>query len=155
MVLFGFFPTIRGLFEDRLSYLHWQGAKGSIPGACHEGDIATLEQLLRKKGSSVAVNLETDKGVTPLAIAAAAGHLDVIAALLKAGANVNLTMKVGAFCRYCWRWCWRLASVATGPSGCASHNQHPLTHGPHHPPPLLSMSHLGPGRENGPILRQD
>jgi hypothetical protein len=72
----------------------WQGAKGSLPEACRVGDVAAVNLLLAKKKGAAAVNLETEDGVTPLAIAAAGDHLEVIAALLKAGANVNLTMKV-------------------------------------------------------------
>jgi hypothetical protein len=72
-----------------------QGAKGSLPEACRLGDVARVNKALGKKaGSAAAVNIETEAGVTPLAIAADGGHLEVIATLLKAGANVNQTMKV-------------------------------------------------------------
>ena len=50
------------------------------------GEIQTVRDLLR---TGVAVNQKNTIGMTPLMLAAGAGHIDVIKALLTAGADPN------------------------------------------------------------------
>mmetsp|Transcript_9957 Transcript_9957/g.24503 ORF Transcript_9957/g.24503 Transcript_9957/m.24503 type:complete len:225 (-) Transcript_9957:46-720(-) len=64
-----------------------------LMSAAHNGDVATVEKLL-KAGAKVDGGAITEMSgrkilTTPLLVAAMAGHAAVIAALLKAGANVD------------------------------------------------------------------
>ncbi len=62
-------------------FQRWQ-----LHDAAQDGDLARVEQLLRRK---YPVNRFDDIGKTPLHYAVQGGHLDVVDRLLRAGANVN------------------------------------------------------------------
>lgn len=64
-----------------------------IRSAAAEGDLQSVTQLV--KVDPKLVNAADDKGLTPLIIAAAWGHLPVVTYLLNNGADVNLADKDG------------------------------------------------------------
>ena len=61
--------------------------------AAAEGDVGTLVSMLFE----VSMNPDTPLvgGITPLMIAASCGHIDIVAALIQAGADVNKTNDEG------------------------------------------------------------
>lgn len=72
------------LDDSGLSALMWASSYGQVP---------TVQLLLQHGGQ---LELEGPQGETPLLLAAASGHHDLVRLLLSEGASVNHTDEVGA-----------------------------------------------------------
>ncbi|MBO7605741.1 MAG: ankyrin repeat domain-containing protein [Elusimicrobiaceae bacterium] len=55
---------------------------------CHLGDEYKVRELLHK---NIDINVQEENGLTPLIVAAQAGHIEIVKILLEAGANPYIT----------------------------------------------------------------
>ena len=85
----GHVPIIK-LFSNRLDIVSDQR---DLIISCAEGDLGSVvDQLMSGK---ITPDVQFVHGVTPLMISSSCGHIDIVEALIKAGANVNKTDEFG------------------------------------------------------------
>jgi ankyrin repeat protein len=58
--------------------------------ACEMGYLESLDKMLKKKNGMAMLNMPNEEGHAPIHIAAGAGHIAIVEALLAAGAHCNM-----------------------------------------------------------------
>ena len=86
---YGNVPVIR-LLSNRLDIVSDQR---DLIMSCAEGDLGSVVDQLRS--GKITANVQFIHGVTPLMISSSCGHIDIVEALITAGANVNKTDEFG------------------------------------------------------------